>query len=287
MRKRARKRGFEMSVYEKIVTRLYKGIEFERDRAPDNKGISGFIKRRISPGVAAPNANISIVLNNVCNLNCFACSAKPNTDRYQTSAAEVDEFLTNITGWKPNTGVIFSGGEITLMEPENLKEIFRVTKGHDRKVVVLTNAAREIDLRNVDHVIVDNHGKNEKAVLKFEQLLIKENMSYTMRKTIWHRDNEAVRGRSITKGARCHYWLTGVSLWKQTVYPCCVSCYLDSWDGENSLKYALDRSGWKSTNKNLAECIENWRTTLPPLMYKKCLLSCWTDAENNVWGKTF
>jgi organic radical activating enzyme len=275
-----------LSAYEKIITRLYKGIEFEKDRDPDNKGIKGFVKRRLSKR-KSPSANISIVLNNKCNLNCFACSVKPNTDRYETSAEEVNKFLNNIKRWKPNSGVIFSGGEITLMKPEKLQDIFIACRWHNRKVIVLTNGARKIDLKYVDHVILDNHGKNEKAVLDFEQLLIKEEKPYTMRKTIWHRDNEAVRGRSITKGARCHYWLDSISLWKKAVYPCCVSCNLDSWDEDNKLRKALLKAGWSYSNILLSDYIENWRNTLPPIMFKKCMLSCWTDAENNQWGKIY
>ncbi|MHA2052694.1 MAG: hypothetical protein ACW99F_03755 [Candidatus Hodarchaeales archaeon] len=269
---------------EKIIKRINQGFELEKNRSPDNVGVKGYIKRRLNKD-KSPLTLISIVLNNLCNLNCFSCLAKPNTDPYIEKSETVDVFLRNIASWNPGSAVVFSGGEVTLLPDDLLNEIFRVTQENNRKVVLLTNGARLIDFDYVDHVILDNHGINEKAVKEYEKALIKEKIEYTIRKTIYHKDAEKGRLGNISKGARCKDWLKTITLWRGAVFPCCSSCYLDSWDEDCSLIQALLTNGWNYANENLYEVIKDWRNTLPGIMFKKCLLSCWVDSEKSVWRK--
>ncbi len=233
-----------------------------------------------------------IITNNFCNQACYSCSALCNKPmgsnpfrfrRYITPLRSIETFLERIEGYRPKHWIRLSGGEVTLCEPDYIREITELSHQYNRNISLLTNAARIelIDPHWFDFIHLDQHilnrGKIEEARYQFKRQNYKR---YQVWITEEHRDLELQRTDHVTKGLRCSAWLEAISLWRDTVYPCCVICFLDGWNNNTKIRTALRNYGWHVDNPDLVQVIKDYKQTTPPQVAYACQLQCWKDGPN-------
>lgn len=238
------------------------------------------------------NNRFLVITNNFCNQSCYSCSAlcnRPigsNPFRWKlhvTPIESIAKFLDLIDGWRPKHWIRLSGGEVTLCAPEYVKEICELAHQHNRPISMLTNAARMelFDPHWFDFIHLDEHIVNEQKIYDTARQFKDSGFN---RFQIWttkeHRDLDFQRYDNVTKGLRCEAWLEAVTLWRDTVYPCCVLPFLDGWNGSPKIREALREYGWHIDNPDLVKTICDYpRTTAPHVAYA-CQLQCWKDGKN-------
>ena len=273
----------------KISERLHLGLEYERRRPPDEKGLINFLKRRFIKQNPI-NSKIIIACLNYCNLSCFSCGAvgASGLKKEITPIEDVITLLDRLKNWNKESSVLVYGGESTMLSDDYLSLISKTIRNHNRKVATMTNGFRLVDLNLFDRIIIDDHGINKEDVKKFLEHIKKTDWSgeYRINHSYYHIDiNHARLGDTISKGLRCKNWMINITLWKDVIFPCCVLLSIERWDKDTIISDSLRDAGWSVENPTLAEYIDNWRETLPPEVYKKCLLSCWSNPENIRWRK--
>lgn len=236
--------------------------------------------------------SFSIITNNFCNLSCYSCSSqcdKPEGStpfrekNYITPLHNIEKFLDLIDGFKPHRWLKLSGGESTLCGPEYLKELCEIGHSHKRKLSILTNGARikECDPYWFDFIQLDEHILNQKQVYEaatyFKQVGFNR---FQILPTPFHRDLELQRKDHVSPGLHCEEWLKTISLYQDTVYPCCVLPSLDGWNGDTRIREACRVSGLTIDNPELINAIKSWKKTVHPNLIYACSLQCWKRGTN-------
>lgn len=239
-----------------------------------------------------------VITNNFCNQSCWSCSALCNKpigsnpfrwEKHITPIESISRFLDLIDGYRPKHWIRLSGGEVTLCPPEYIEEIVELSHQHNRNISLLTNAARMhlLDPHIFDFIHLDEHIINQDLIYQtakhFKAVGFKRFQIWTTKE---HRDLELQRTGHVTKGLQCSAWLEAITLWRDTVYPCCVISFLDGWNNNTLIREALQESGWNIDNPNLVETIENYRNTTPPQVAYACQLQCWKDGPNLLYHPT-
>ena len=235
-------------------------------------------------------------LCNACNLNCFSCSnlmdrpmgSNVYRNHYrETTPEQLDLFLERVKDWKKEAWVRLTGGEPTLIGPSKLQQMVEVCKKHNRRVDMVTNGHRlmELDTPHIfDYLILDDHGINRD---KIEEVISWLNTwSYDKFKVITftaHRDLELQRKDNVSFGPKCVNWLYTTTLWQDLVYPCCVMHSIEGFEDNQEIGESLRRNGYTIDNPHLAETLENWKTTIPNEALRACLFGCWHGGNNIVW----
>lgn len=233
-----------------------------------------------------------IITNNFCNQSCYSCSALCNRpmrsnpfrfEKHITPIEDIERFLDLIEGYRSKYWIRLSGGEVTLCPPEYIEEIVELTHQHGRNISLLTNAARMnlIDPHIFDFIHLDEHIANhdliEQTRVQFKKVGYKRYQVWTTKE---HRDLEYQRTDHVTKGLLCSAWLEAITLWRNTVYPCCVISFLDGWNNNPLIRESLQEYGWTLDNPDLVKVIEDYKNTTPPQVAYACQLQCWKDGPN-------
>lgn len=233
-----------------------------------------------------------IITNNFCNMGCYSCSALCNRPigsnpfrwkKHITPIEDISKFLKLIEGYRPKYWIRLSGGEVTLCPPEYVKEICELSHQHGRPISLLTNGAKIKDFNPhwFDFIHLDEHTANEKNIYEVARHFKEINYPhFQILTTKIHRDLELQRTNNVTKGLQCDAWLQAVSLWRETIYPCCVIPFLDGWNNDTKIRESLQEYGWSIHNPNLVQTMGNYRQTTPPQVAYACQLQCWKDGPN-------
>ena len=100
---------------------------------------------------------------------------------------------------------------------------------------------------------------------------------------LFHSDfHKAIENKFITDGLKCPIWL-GISLWGETVYPCCCLAQMDGFYNVNKIRDSMNDAGWNVKNPDLKETLVNWKETIPAEVVKMCALSCWRGRKEYLW----
>ena len=238
------------------------------------------------------NKRFLILTNNYCNQACYSCSAKCDTpmgdnpfrfEKHTTPLESIEKFQDLIDGYRPKYWIRLSGGETTLCGPEYLEELCEISHQHKRSVSLLTNGARmlECDPHWFEFIHLDEHLVNHDLIKKirkhFKEVGFKR---YQVWITKEHRDLELQRTNHITQGLKCSDHMDAITLWRDTVFNCCVSPFLDGWNGNTKVRDSMNAAGWNINNPNLVETMEDWINTLPVDAIHACQTQCWKGGPN-------
>ena len=233
-----------------------------------------------------------ILTNNFCNLSCYSCSSQCNLPEgatpfretnYVTPLRNIEKFLDLIEGFRPQYWLRISGGESTLCGPEYLREICELGHSHKRNISLLTNGARikECDPHWFDFIHLDEHIRNEKQIYDAARYFKEKGFSrFQILTTKVHRDLELQRRGHVSPGLHCEEWLNAISLYQDTVYPCCVLPFLDGWNRNTVIRESCKASGFHVDNPTLLKSIENWKKGVHPNLVYACCLQCWKRGKN-------
>ena len=236
-----------------------------------------------------------ILTNNFCNLSCYSCSAQCNKPmgstpfretKYVTPIANIDKFLKLIEGFRPDHWLRVSGGESTLCGPEYLQELSELAHSYKRNVSLLTNGARikDCDPHWFDFIHLDEHIVNEKQIYEAARYFKEVGFSrFQILTTKVHRDLELQRTGHVSPGLNCEEWMRAISLYQDTVYPCCVLPFLDGWNGNHKIRESCKASEFTIDNPDLVQYINHWKTTVQPNLVYACSLQCWKRGPNIVY----
>lgn len=258
------------------------------DVAPDYRGLFKSLKRKWWPKETIPNRFLSIFINRYCNLKCFSCGALGmNPEPDETTLKEIYAFLDKIKSYKPNSTIMLTGGEPTMVKEEKLASICWRIRGHGYKTALLTNGFRmTLELSKLfDYIVLDDHGVNSAKIRDLRRVLEPTGKLVSVVAKSYHQDTEYAMKDNITKGARCSNWMKPLTLWKNVVYPCCNIMCVEWWNNTDYVTHALFNAGWHVDNPALLETITNWRFSLPAEFYRMCSLACWKDASKARWKK--
>lgn len=235
---------------------------------------------------------IGIGVTNCCNLKCFSCVSLCDTplgsntfrkEKYYLKAETLDLFLQRMEGFRLERWLTYTGGEATTMRIPDLEALAIIGHKHNRKVALVTNSFR-LDKLNpfvFDYIRIDSHGEmNEPDIRKgVAHLKSVGYKNYEVMETLNHLDfHEAIKRRFVTDGLKCSIWM-GVSLWGETVYPCCCLAQMDGFYNFNKIRDSLNKAGWNVNNPDLKDTVENWKETVPAEVVKMCSLYCWRGRE--------
>jgi len=238
------------------------------------------------------NGEVGIGITNLCNLKCFSCVSLCDTplgsntfrkEKYFLKAETLDLFLQRIEGYCQKKWLTYTGGEATTMKISDLEKLASIGRKYNRNVALVTNAFR-LDKLNpfvFDYIRIDSHGElNEKDIQRGVAHLKRVGYKkFSVMETLIHEDyNEAIKERFVTCGLSCNLWMS-LSLWGETVYPCCCLAQMDGFYNVNKIRDALNEAGWTVKNPDLKETVENWKETIPAEVVKMCALSCWRGRE--------
>lgn len=235
---------------------------------------------------------IGIGITNCCNLKCFSCVSLCDTpmgsntfrkEPYELSPLSLDLFLQGMKGYIPKRWVTFTGGEPTVIKPSHLEKLASIAHKNDRKILLITNGFRvdKLDPFKFDYIRMDGHGDLNKCDIERSVDYLENNgyKFYEVMETLIHDDfHEAIKERFVTDGLKCDIWL-GISLWGETVFPCCCLAQMDGFYNTTKIKDAMHEAGWNVHNKDLKNTIEHWMETVPSEVIKMCALYCWRFRE--------
>lgn len=233
-----------------------------------------------------------VLTNNFCDLSCWGCSALSDrpfgsnpfrAERYTQPVKYVRKFLDLIDGYRPKYWLRLSGGESSLCGPEYLKLLTELSHEHNRNISLLTNGARadEIDPHWFDFIHLDEHIVNKDKIYSVAEYYKSVGFKrFQILTTKIHRDLGLQRKHHITKGLRCEAWLEAISLWRDTVYPCCVLPFLDGWNNNTVIRDSLIENGWSINNPDLVDTIKRYVHTIPDEVVYACRYQCWKDGPN-------
>jgi len=255
--------------------------------------LSKFIPRIKIKWDLRKDGELGIGITNLCNLKCFSCVSLCDTplgsntfrkEKYVLDADVLDLFLSRIKGYIPNRWATFTGGEATIIQPSHLELLAFIAHKHDRKVLLITNGfgVHKLNPHCFDYIRLDSHGdKNIDDINRSVEYLKSMNYEfYEITETLIHQDfHEAIKERYVTDGLNCSIWM-GVSLWGETVYPCCCLAQMDGFYNVNTIRDSLNEAGWNVYNPKLKETIENWKDTVPSEVIKMCSLYCWRGRDS-------
>lgn len=255
-------------------------------RPPSKKGLLSFIQRKLFPRKDSGERYLSLFLTTRCNLECFSCAALGmNPVRMDTRTDDVFDFIHNLRGYRMGSTVMLTGGEPTLLNKDKLKKICDILHNYRYKVSMLTNGAVQVPPEWFDFIFLDRHGVNDVEIDGWIELLENSDTPYDVHQKQEHQDIRYAMDDNITKGARCANWLKPLTLWGNTVYPCCNLMCVQWWNNDNVVQPALIKAGWTSSNPDLVDTVLNWRETMPPEVFKLCQLGCWKDADKAKWAE--
>ncbi len=247
------------------------------------------------------NNRFLIITNNFCDQTCYSCSTKCDTpwrsnpfrwEKHTTPLASIEKFQDLIDGYKPKHWNRLSGGETTLCGPDYVEEVCEISHQHGRAISLLTNGAKmlECDPHWFEFIHLDEHIVNSDLIKEIRRYFKKVKFKrYQVWVTKEHRDLELQRTNHITKGPLCLDHMSAITLWRDTIYPCCVLPFLDGWNEtkepsqdiefESKIRLSLRKAGWDLDNPNLVETMKNWKNTLPPVAVNACKTQCWKDGK--------
>ena len=235
---------------------------------------------------------IGIGVTNCCDLTCFSCVSLCDTplgsntfrkEKYFLKAETLDLFLQRIEGFRIERWLTYTGGEATTMRISDLENLASIGRKYNRKTALVTNSFR-LDKLNpfvFDYIRIDSHGESNKENIRRGVAHLRDvgYKNYEIVETLNHLDfHEAIKERFVTDGLKCSIWM-GVSLWGETVYPCCCLAQMDGFYNFNKIRDSLNEAGWNVNNPTLKETIENWKETVPADVVKMCSLYCWRGRK--------
>lgn len=238
------------------------------------------------------NNRFLVLTNNFCDQSCYSCSAKCNTpmgsnpfrwEPHTTPLKSIETFLNRIDGYRPKHWIRLSGGETTLCGPEYIENICEMVHQHGRNISLLTNGARmlELDPHWFEFIHLDEHLVNHDLINEIRRHFKKVGFKrYQVWVTKEHRDLDLQRKDHITEGLRCSAHMEAITLWRDTVYPCCVLPFLDGWNNNTKVRESMIAAGWTITNPNLVETMKDWRNTLQADAVFACHTQCWKNGPN-------
>lgn len=257
-----------------------------------------FIKPLITFGDKGYVNRYEISLNNTCNLKCYSCSSlcdKPIgsnvfRDKIKFQSLEgIKRFLSSLKDYRKNYWVRLVGGEPTIpnnLEFDYLEKISELCKKYNYKLDILTNGFRIMDYNPFifDYIHLDYHGginaeHIDTAIKYFNDVGYK---NYNVQPTLKHFDIQKKIGYP-TSGIKCPEFMKSITLWKNVVYPCCISPYLGGWWNTKELDESLVKHGWNVYSDKLDLIIDNWEYSLPDVFYKFCNIRCWRNNKKVEW----
>jgi len=232
-----------------------------------------------------------VLTNNYCNMGCWSCSALCNRpfgsnpfrwEKHTTPLTSIERFLDLIEGYRPEYWIRLSGGETTLCGPEYLEELCEMVHQHGRNISLLTNGARmlECDPDWFEFIHLDEHIINQPKIDECRAYFKEKGFKrYQVWVTKEHRDLDLQRKDHITSGLQCSAHMEAITLWRDTLFPCCVSPFIDGWNGNTKVRDSMNAAGWNIDNPNLVETMENWINTLQADATHACQTQCWKDGK--------
>lgn len=268
---------------------VFRGLKeaLKRDslRAPPDKGIFSYIKRKVNPRVTIPNRNLSIFLTTGCNLDCFSCGALGMTKRPKvehTRLEDIELFLGLMQEIHPESFIMLTGGEPTLY-PE-LKQVCELIREYGFKPSMLTNGYKIVPSDWFDAIMLDYHGEsNRKEIEAWKTHLKGTGIIWDTHDKRYHKDIPLAMKDNISHGLRCRTLFRPLTLWKNVIYPCCNIMCLEWWHNTDIITDSFMREGWTVDNKDFSWTFKNWRETLPLEFIKMCSLNCWEDSSVHKW----
>ena len=262
----------------------------------DNNYFGRFIDRRfknvfnkkVSNSTRNNNKVIIAITNVTCNLKCFKCSTFCDTDigsniynkdAFILKPVILNEFLENISDYRPDYYISLQGGETTLLNPDIINEYSKVIKDNNRKVLCLTNGygIRKLNPFLFDVIILDEHMQNKNdiklAINYFESVGYRD---YTINITRYHCDFRSVmKDNRIVNDFKCSDMFDAITLFNKVVFPCCVSPMLMGYDNRIDYVNDLKSNGFIYDNKDLSKMLNNIETFLPDSFNDVCLNYCY------------
>ena len=246
-------------------------------------------------GKSAWQRRFLVLTNNFCNLSCWSCSALCNKpigsnpfrqEKYITPLSNIERFLELIKDYRPKYWIRLSGGEVTLCPVNHVEHIADLSHLYGRNISLLTNGANMlgIDPHLFEFIHLDEHILNEKLIYQvadyFKSVGYKR---YQILTTKVHRDLNIQRRGHVTEGLNCSAMMQAISLWRDTIYPCCVLPFLDGWNGNTKIRDSLLKAGWSIFNDDLVDTMDNYKDTLPEDAVYACTNQCWHNGPNKVY----
>jgi len=258
--------------------------------------LNRFIDRRLKP-IIYKNISIStrdlnkviIVITNItCNLKCFCCSTfcdldigsnSYNKEAFTLKSYVLNQFLENISEYKPDSYISLQGGETTVLKDEAIREYVKIIKNNNRKVLCLTNGfnIRKLNPYLFDAIVLDEHMDNkldiDLAVKYFDEVSYD---NYSINITRYHYDLRYImKDDRIINDFKCGDLYDAITLFKKVVYPCCVSPMLQGYDNRVDYVHDLISKGFIYNNKNLSNVLNNVEGNLPESFIDVCNNYCY------------
>jgi len=206
--------------------------------------------------------------------------------KHTTPLESIEKFLDLIDGYRPKYWIRLSGGETTLCGPEYLEELCEIVHQHGRNISLLTNGARMLDCDPhwFEFIHLDEHIVNHDLIQDIRKDFKKKRFNrYQLWVTKEHRDLDLQRKDHITEGLQCSDHMDAITLWRDTVFPCCVSPFLDGWNGNTKVREAQIKAGWTIENNDLVKLLEEQERGVNSLLgdtVSACKTQCWKGGLN-------
>ena len=253
-----------------------------------DRRLKTYFGKYVSNSTRDYNKVIMVITNVTCNIKCFCCatfcdteigSNLYNKDSFILKPSILNEFLKNISDFRPKNYISLQGGETTLLKSDLIKDYTKIIKDNNRKVLILTNGygIRKVDPFIFDRIILDEHMQNnediKKAITYFEILGYKD---FSINLTKYHYDLRSImKDERIDNSFKCNDMLDAITLHNKTVFPCCVSPMLMGYDNRKDYVEDLIVSGFVYNNNNLSKMLNNINEYLPPSFYDVCMNYCY------------
>lgn len=203
--------------------------------------------------------------------------------RDETSIEDIELFLGLFKDYEPNSTVVITGGEPTMIDTVKLRKICALIHISGKKVGMLTNGYKLHPLTWFDFVNLDNHGVNAKDLVKWRIALKESGRWYEETDKTYHQDMRYAMKNNITQGFRCNSLMQPLTLWKDVIYPCCNAMCVEWWIDNYDVTNALRKAEWTIHNPEIVYTVTNWRKTLPSEFYRLCIIKCWKHANKAKW----
>lgn len=257
------------------------------ERFIDRRLKNRFIKN-ISNSTRDNNKIIMVITNITCNLNCFCCatfsdlkigSNSYNKEPFILEPKILNEFLVNISEYKPNYYISLQGGETTVLNNNTINEYIKVIRNNNRKVLCLTNGYNitKLDPYLFDKIILDEHMSNGDDIVNAVKYFEKNNYyDFAINVTRYHYDlRRIMKDNRIVNNFKCGDMFDAITLHNKVVYPCCVSPMLQGYENRTDYIEDLISSGFIYNNKDLSILLNNIEDSLPDSFYDVCFNYCY------------
>lgn len=244
---------------------------------------------------------VRIVTTNVCNLNCNHCDVGCDlpikissehvlrTKNFTAKTSEIELFCEAFKGYGEGNIHTLQGGEVTLLPPKQLAEMFELLTRSGRRIGMKTTGYNITEiplssLNQLEYIVLAEHGINKEVIdMCLEYLKVNYKGEVILESIHEHRNTKSIirhGNGTAEQGLACNHFLSTLTYKHPVIYPCCNTWAIMHNLNDITLKEKFIDAGWTVDNPNLIETLRNWKETLPQQFLETiCADSCYMTAN--------